>query len=620
MLDADDLKGVIAEVTELRDCVVRAEAARAADIAATDAVHRRSAANLIHYVELRSHDIRELQGRLGSLGLSSLGRAEPYVLATIEAVLAALAGLSGDPAPEVTAKVTLAEGPELLARNADRLLGVVKPGRSTRIMVTLPSAAADDEALIANLSDAGMDIARINCAHDDAATWERMVARLRRTPRSDGQPCRIALDLAGPKLRTGPLIPGPRVIRVKPRRDSLGRTVTPAHVRLATTDDTQVPNRQDAHELFVPVVDPAWVKRRRRGDIIELIDSRGSQRRWTVTDISGLAISAVAENTAYVTTGTTLECRDDGTDTIDVVAVGDLPQIEQSHRVEQGDRIILTRSLEPALATSAGTDHVIGCSLSEAFDSARPGERVWLDDGKIGGIVESVTSDEIVLTADDIRPTGAKLAAGKGINFPDTDLQLDALTAKDLGDLVFVAQHGDIVELSFVRRPQDVEKLQDELRRLDAGDIGIVLKIENVAAFENLPELLLTAMRSPVVGVMIARGDLAVEVGFERLAEVQEEIMWACEAAHVPVIWATQVLDTLARTGQASRAEVTDAAMSERAECVMLNKGPYITDAIGTLDSILGRMHDHQDKKRSMLRQLMAWDRAPTERLEEGVS
>ena len=87
-------------------------------------------------------------------------------------------------------------------------------------------------------------------------------------------------------------------------------------------------------------------------------------------------------------------------------------------------------------------------------------------------------------------------------------------------------------------------------------------------------------MRRPTVGVMIARGDLAVEVGFERMAEVQEEIMWICEAAHVPVIWATQVLETLAHTGRPSRAEVTDAAMSGRAECVMLNKGPYIAEAI----------------------------------------
>jgi pyruvate kinase len=103
---------------------------------------------------------------------------------------------------------------------------------------------------------------------------------------------------------------------------------------------------------------------------------------------------------------------------------------------------------------------------------------------------------------------------------------------------------------------------------------------------------------------MIARGDLAVECGFERLAEVQEEILWMCEAAHVPVIWATQVLESLAKEGFPSRAEITDAAMSERAECVMLNKGPHIREAVAVLDDILQRMETHVTKKRSMLREL----------------
>jgi len=79
---------------------------------------------------------------------------------------------------------------------------------------------------------------------------------------------------------------------------------------------------------------------------------------------------------------------------------------------------------------------------------------------------------------------------------------------------------------------------------------------------------------------MIARGDLLVEIGYERLAEVQEEILWLCEAAHVPVIWATQVLEGLAQKGLPSRAEITDAAMGVRAECVMLNKGPHIIEAV----------------------------------------
>jgi pyruvate kinase len=111
-------------------------------------------------------------------------------------------------------------------------------------------------------------------------------------------------------------------------------------------------------------------------------------------------------------------------------------------------------------------------------------------------------------------------------------------------------------------------------------------------------------MRHERVGVMIARGDLAVECGYERLAEAQEEILWICEAAHCPTIWATQVLESLAKEGTPSRAEITDAAMGHRAECVMLNKGPHLGQAVRVLDDILKRMEAHQSKKRAMLRSL----------------
>ena len=139
-------------------------------------------------------------------------------------------------------------------------------------------------------------------------------------------------------------------------------------------------------------------------------------------------------------------------------------------------------------------------------------------------------------------------------------------------------------------------------------------------AFEELPKLLLACMRGGPFGVMIARGDLAVECGFERMAEVQEEILWICEAAHVPVIWATQVLESLAKSGMASRAEVTDAAMSERAECVMLNKGPFIREAVQTLDNILQRMQAHQSKKRAMLRPLQLAHNVLSDLLEPSAS
>ena len=106
---------------------------------------------------------------------------------------------------------------------------------------------------------------------------------------------------------------------------------------------------------------------------------------------------------------------------------------------------------------------------------------------------------------------------------------------------------------------------------------------------------------------MIARGDLSVEIGFARTAEMQEELLWLAEAASVPVIWATQVLEDLVKTGTPSRGEMTDAAMSARAECVMLNKGPYLLEAIDQLHMLLGRMSAHQYKKAPKLRRLESW-------------
>jgi pyruvate kinase len=113
---------------------------------------------------------------------------------------------------------------------------------------------------------------------------------------------------------------------------------------------------------------------------------------------------------------------------------------------------------------------------------------------------------------------------------------------------------------------------------------------------------------------MIARGDLAVEIGFSRMAEIQEEILWLGEAADIPVIWATQVLAGLISTGTSSRGEMTDAAMAARAECVMLNKGPFLDQGIDQLREILSRMLDHQHKKTPQLRALKSWDAPITPR------
>lgn len=261
----------------------------------------------------------------------------------------------------------------------------------------------------------------------------------------------------------------------------------------------------------------------------------------------------------------------------------------------------------PATYDSAGqvlNPASIGCTIPEVFDDVRTGESIWFDDGKIGGIVEKIQQKRAFIRVTHGRAGGKTLRSTKGINLPESNLRLAALTPSDLENLAVVAEHADIVGLSFVNSAQDVESLQQHLALVGHRQPAIVLKIETRRGFENVPEMLLTAMRWPACGVMIARGDLAVECGFERLAEVQEEILWISEAAHVPVIWATQVLESLAKKGIPSRAEVTDAAMAQRAECVMLNKGPHMLSAVRVLDDILRRMQAHKSKRRALLREL----------------
>jgi pyruvate kinase len=327
---------------------------------------------------------------------------------------------------------------------------------------------------------------------------------------------------------------------------------------------------------------------------------------------------AETKRTAYIATGTPLRMHrpESIQSAVSMAAlVGDLPAKPHTLRLCEGDTLVLTRAMlpgKPAPCDAQGNrlgPATIACTLPEVFIDVKAGDRIWLDDGKIGGVIRAVESEQIRVEITQARSGGAKLGADKGINLPDTTIHLPALTLKDEEDLAFIAGHADLIGLSFVREPRDILDLQARLAQLGGERLGIVLKIETRRAFEQLPNLLLAAMRSPCVGVMIARGDLAVECGYERLAELQEEILWICEAAHVPVIWATQVLENLAKEGVPSRAEITDAAMGERAECVMLNKGPHIRSAIRVLDDILQRMQAHLSKKRTMLRHLKLADR-----------
>ncbi|MEX2256469.1 MAG: pyruvate kinase [Acidimicrobiia bacterium] len=597
----EHLRSLLEEVEELRAHCVKTEHEFRHALAEVRPSHRASARNLVHYVALRRLDLRSIQEDLARLGLSSLGRSEAHVMGSLDAVISVLRCLNGGGCPSRLPASVEAHSLSL-ERNADRLLGPLASDRATRIMVTMPSDAADRPDVAAELVRAGMDIARINCAHDTPAAWRAMAEHIHAAATAQGRACRIAMDLAGPKLRTGPLPLGPRVVRIAPDRDRRGVVLTPARVWLqnGSSKESAQPGVTE-----VPVVPEGALSCCHAGDVIRLRDARNARRRLFVVEVRPNGALVDVGKTTYFEAGLELELPAEGARV--AATIGSLPRLKTAVRIRVGDELILTRLPDEPESVAAG-DLRVSCTLPEVFDHARVGHRVVFDDGKLGAVVTECGADELALEVVDARPGGARLQGAKGINLPDTELPIPALTAQDEADLATAVELADIIDVSFVRSAADVELVQERVAALGVDEVGLVLKIETVAGFERLPDVLLAAMRSERIGVMIARGDLAVEAGYERMAEVQEEILWLCEAAHVPVIWATQVLDQLARTGRPSRAEVTDAALGARAECIMLNKGPYIVAAIATLLDINRRMRDHQHKKQSLLRRLRAWD------------
>ena len=558
--------------------------------------HRPGEANLADYLALRRHDLRDLQADLARLGVSSLGRGEAHVRATLRAALRACRALAGDPVPDLDLS-GFEGGPAALDANAEALLGPVSADRPVRIMVTLPSSAADDGgALAMELLEAGMDCVRVNTAHDDPASWRRMIQGVRYAATRTGRPCTVLADLGGPKLRVTPLADGPQAVRIRPVKDTLGRTERPGTAVLFASGTT-APLRESVAipvdgDLFDGLAD---------GDEIVVSEARGRRRTMRVVDVGPTHAIVEVVRTTWLSTGADLHRSATARRPRASGVVGDLVPRPSGIRVAVGDLLMLTSETRPTPLPAPGELARIGCTLPAAIQAVRPGHRVEFDDGTIGGeVVEvDVRRAEALVRVTRTSNGGAKLRGGKGINLPDTDIEVDALSDADLAALDAISPEIDVVGLSFVRSASDVVTLHEQLARRDL-DLGIVLKIETPEAFRELPCLLVAAMRAERAGVMIARGDLAVEAGFERTAELQEEILWACEAAHLPAIWATQVLESLAKDGHPSRAEVTDAAMATGAECVMLNKGDHIDEAVRTLDDILRRMTGHQHKKAAL--------------------
>ncbi len=590
------------------DKVKDMESQYATELELVHPIYRKSAKNLIHYLAIRNFEIDDFEEELTQLGFPGLSDAEGHVMKGILNLKRLINSLLNEKETiPVHGVLSIEKGKKLLKKNTKLLFGYKSKKRFTRIMVTLPNTAAEDMGFIRKLLANGMNCARINCAHDTPEEWQKMIHNVRTASNKQRKKCRITMDLSGPKLRTGPMIEGPKVIHITPKRDDLGRVVNPSKIWIAAPDIPPPPNSD--YKVHIPV-DPKLFSKLKKGDRLRFVDSRGKNCKIKLEGRDGKARIGLCSDSAYVETGIELVLHKKKSKKGHKAArVGELLPKEQFVILHSGEQLRLDKESIPgesAFYDENGTltkmAHV-SCTLPQVFEDVKVGEPIYFDDGKIEGIIQDISPSEMLINITHAKDKGSKLKADKGINLPKSNLRVSGLTEKDKEDIKFVAQHADAVNFSFVNSKEDILDLYEELNELDAK-IGVILKIETQKGFSNLPSILLTAMRSYPIGVMTARGDLAIETGWKNFATIQQEIMRLCAAAHIPNIWATQVLENLAKKGTPSRAEITDAALAQQAECVMLNKGYYIQRAVKMLDKILRRMQRFQSKSHRKLPRL----------------
>lgn len=249
--------------------------------------------------------------------------------------------------------------------------------------------------------------------------------------------------------------------------------------------------------------------------------------------------------------------------------------------VETGDRIVFTtEKIEEGAA-----DHVYMNYQSFPKD-VKAGERILLDDGKLIFEVESTDGQSEVIAS---VVQGGPLKSNKGVNLPNTEVSLPALTEKDVKDAVFaIEQEVDWIALSFVRHKEDLLDLKKLIKKHGSFDIPIISKIEKPQALDNIDEII-----DHSNGLMVARGDLGVEVPAERVPLIQKNLVLKAKAARIPVIIATQMMESMIDGLTPSRAEVNDVANSvmDGADAVMLSGetsvGKYPVEVIQTMRKIV---------------------------------
>jgi pyruvate kinase len=248
---------------------------------------------------------------------------------------------------------------------------------------------------------------------------------------------------------------------------------------------------------------------------------------------------------------------------------------EGSVELKVGQTFILDDSDEPGDATRVKLPH------PEILEAVRPGHRLLIDDGKLQLRAEECDGRRIVATV----VAGNRISDKKGVSLPDTLLGIGALTAKDRADLDAVLATGSIdwVALSFVQRPEDLA----EVRKMTRNRVGVMSKIEKPQALERIDEIIELSD-----ALMVARGDLGVEMPLEAVPGIQKQLTRACRRVGKPVVVATQMLESMISAAVPTRAEVSDVATAvfEGADAIMLSaesaSGQYPVEAVRTMASI----------------------------------
>jgi pyruvate kinase len=587
---AGPLAALRRQVSSLLEAIDREERARRKPIDAAAPEQKQSATNLAHYLGLRKQDVRRLQLDLAGLGLSSLGRSDGHVRDTLlrldrwlSLAMGTASGLApGDPLNRDRVEAVLHE-------NTQALFGPRPKDRHVYVMVTAPDANEVTREWTDRVLRAGADLLRVNGAHESPEDWLRIVEAVRARAAALERQVRVFVDLPGPKLRAEIRSTQPAVLHFPRTKDRFGRTTRATAVRFA-------PRFGEGPVLPLPA---GWFARMRTGDRLRLADAAGRARELIVAEVSATGIRTDCERSLYLTSGLAVSWHRRHKRIADG-KIGRIPRVAAEIILSRDDRFLLNES---------GHDRrtrlpVLACPEPGLLAQVKRGERVVLDDGKLVAVVEASSAAGATCRVTATSKSPLRLRSGKGLAFPDSRISLPSLGAQDEAALQFAIEHADGVDVSFVNSAPDVERIVARLRASAKPGFGMVLKLETKGAVRNLPEILFAALAYRPAGLMIARGDLAVEASFEHLAELQEEILGFGEASHLPVIWATQVLDTLAHSGVPTRAEMTDAAMSMRAECVMLNKGPFVVEATRMLAGIIRDMEPRQYKKRTLFARL----------------